>query len=201
MSVNKKTQKILNTTIKLFIRDGIKKITMDDIAENSNVSKMTIYKYFVDKDTLYLEVGKHIFSYYVVKLENIVASDEVLVKKLYAFLDIISEFTDSSQFDLCKQLTKYNNDIENEYESYLNIYKSSMLNLIDEGISNGLLRNNLDRDMLFRYIDMGVVYYQKNPEYRNKILSDSIFRQDFMLFYIGNIFYDSAKILSVSRGN
>lgn len=201
MSVNKKTQKILNTTIKLFIRDGIKKITMDDIAENSNVSKMTIYKYFADKDTLYLEISRHIFSYYIAKLENIIASDEVLVKKLYDYMDVISEFINSNQFDLCKQLARYNNDIENEYKLYLNIYKNSMLSLIDEGISNGFIKDNLDRDMLFRYIDMGIVYYQKNPEYRNKMLSDSIFRQNFMSFYIGNIFCDSAKILSDSRGS
>ena len=39
MSMNKKAKKILNSTIRLFIRDGVKKITMDDIAENSNASK------------------------------------------------------------------------------------------------------------------------------------------------------------------
>ena len=59
--MNKKADKILDTTIRLFIRDGIRKITMDDIAENSHVSKVTIYKYFVDKDSLYFEVSKHIF--------------------------------------------------------------------------------------------------------------------------------------------
>ena len=51
--MNKKENKILNTTINLFIRDGIKKVTMDDIAEYAKSSKVTVYKYFVDKDTLY----------------------------------------------------------------------------------------------------------------------------------------------------
>lgn len=197
--MNKKSEKIINTTIKLFIRDGVKKITMDEIAENSNVSKVTIYKYFVDKDTLYFEVGKHIFLHYIVKLENIITSSNVLIKKLYDFIAVISDFTNSGEFDLCKELTKYNNDIEVEYEQYLQIYKSSLLTLIDKGIENGLIKNNLDRKLIFHYIDMGVVYYQQSTEYRNKMLGDSSFQQQYMQFFINNIFADGAKILSLNE--
>ena len=194
--MNKKAQKILNTTIKLFIRDGIKKITMDDIAENANVSKVTIYKYFTDKDALYLHIAKHIFSQYIARLETIISSNEVLIKKLYDYLDVISDFTDSGQFELCGELSKYNDDIGNEYEIFLQKYKLSMLALIDEGIESGLIKKDLDREMIFHYIDMGVVYYQKSPAYRDKILNDVSYRQQFMLFYINNIFTDGAKILS-----
>ncbi len=193
--MNKKEEKIINTTIKLFICDGIKKMTMDEIAQNSNVSKVTIYKYFVDKDTLYLKIGKYIFSQYIVKLKNIIASDETLIKKLYYFMDVLSEFTNSSEFDLCRKLAKYNNNIQEEYKQYLEIYKHSLVTLIDEGIKSGLIKNNLDRKMIFHYIDMGVVYYQQNSEYRDKMLRDSSFQQQFMLFFIKNIFVDGEKIL------
>lgn len=194
--MNKKADKILNTTIKLFIRDGIKKITMDDIAENAKVSKVTIYKYFVDKDTLYFEISKHIFSNYMEQLKSTISSGEVIIKKLYAFLDIISDFTNSRNFELCKELSKYNFAIETEYEMYLQTYKHSMLTLIDQAIENGLIKSNLDRDMIFHYIDMGVVYYQQSSEYRNKMLGDSSFQKQFMLFYISNIFADGEHILS-----
>jgi AcrR family transcriptional regulator len=194
--MNKRANRILNTTINLFLRDGIKKITMDDIAENSKVSKVTIYKYFVDKDTLYFEISKHIFSNYIEQLKSTISSDDVLIKKLYAFLDIISDFTNSGKFALCKELAKYNNTIETEYAMYLKTYKRSMLTLIDEGIENGLIKKNLDRDKIFFYIDMGVVYYQQSSEYRNKMLGDMDFQRQFMLFYINNIFTDGEQILS-----
>jgi AcrR family transcriptional regulator len=195
--MNKKADKILNTTINLFIREGIKKITMDDIAKNSRVSKVTLYKYFVDKDTLYFEISKHIFSNYIEQLKSTVASNEALIKKLYAFLDIISDFTNSGKFELCKELATYNNAIETEYELYLQTYRHSMLTLINKGIENGLIKSNLDRDMIFHYIDMGVVYYQQSSEYRNKMLGNNDFQKQFMLFYISNIFADGAQILSV----
>lgn len=196
MSMNKKADKILNTTINLFLRDGIKKITMDDIAENSKTSKVTIYKYFVDKDTLYFEISKHIFSEYIEQLKSTVASGEILVKKLYGFLDIISDFTNSGKFELCRELAAYNNAVETEYELYLQTYRHAILTLIDKGIESGLIKSELDKDMIFHYIDMGVVYYQQSSEYRNKMLDDSGFQKQFMLFYISNIFADGAKILS-----
>lgn len=194
--MNRKAEKIINTTIKLFLRNGIKKITMDEIAENSNVSKVTIYKYFIDKDTLYYEISKHIFSQYIVKLENIITSDEFLINKLYNFLAVLSDFTNNGEFDLCKELTKYNNDIEALHEQYMQIYKSSLLMLIDRGIENGLIKDNLSRNLIYYYIDMGIVYYQQSTEYRNKMLGDSSFQQQYMLFFINNIFVDGAKILS-----
>lgn len=194
--MNKKADKILNTTINLFLRDGIKKITMDDIAENSKTSKVTIYKYFVDKDTLYFEISKHIFSEYIEQLKSTVASGEILVKKLYGFLDIISDFTNSGKFELCRELAAYNNAVETEYKLYLQTYRHAILTLIDKGIESGLIKSELDKDMIFHYIDMGVVYYQQSSEYRNKMLDDSGFQKQFMLFYISNIFADGAKILS-----
>ncbi len=195
--MNKKAEKILNTTIKLFVHEGIKKITMDDIAKYTNVSKVTIYKYFKDKDTLYLEVGRHIFSHYTVKLNNIMASDEVLIKKFYDFLDVVSDFINSGHFDLCMELTRYNQDVETEYRLYLQTYRGSMFNLIDSGMKDGLFKSNLDKNVIFHYIDMGIVYYQQSSEYRYKMLNDSDFKQRFLLFHISNIFIDGEKILSV----
>ena len=136
------------------------------------------------------------FSNYEERLKCTLASEEALIKKLYDFLDIIGDFTDSGNFELCAELTKYNNAIQSEYDLYLQTYRRSMLALIDEGIKNGLIKRNLDREMIFHYIDMGVVYYQQSPEYRNKMLGDSVFQKQFMLFYISNVFDDGAQILS-----
>jgi len=195
--MNKKAEKILNTTIKLFIHEGVKKITMDDIAEKASASKVTIYKYFMDKDSLYLEVGKRIFSHFTDNLNNIMVSDDVLIKKLYDYLNAVSEFTNSGQFDLGIELTRYNQDVETEFKLYSQAYRDSMFTLIDKGMRDGLFKSGLDKDMIFHYIDMGIVYYQQSSEYRNKVLNDSIFKQQFLLFYISNIFVDGAKMLSL----
>ncbi len=192
--MNKKTEKIITATIPFFLRHGIKKITMDEIAENAHVSKVTLYKYFADKDTLYAAVGQHIFAHYMARLEQIPASDAVLIKKLYDYLEVLSDFTDSGQFNLCKELAGYNSTLKADHEQYLQTYRNSMLALIDEGIENGLLKSSLDREIIFHYVDMGVSYYQQNPAYRKKMLENSSFQKQFMQFFIQNIFTDGEEI-------
>ena len=106
--MSKKADKILKATMDLLIREGgQKKHTMDDIAEHSKVSKVTIYKYFTDKDTFYFEISRSAFAYYTEKLKSILASGDALIKRLYDCLGAISDFTNSGKFDLCKELASY----------------------------------------------------------------------------------------------
>jgi AcrR family transcriptional regulator len=197
--MNKKADRILNATMKLLIRNGIAKITkitMDDIAESAVVSKVTIYKYFNDKDTLYLEASKRILSGCVSKMEGIVSSGDPLPKKLFCFLGVISDFIDNGQLILCSELARQNDRIDDELELYRQAYMRTVMMLIDEGLRDGLIKGNLDRDIVFHYIDMGVAYYQQNPEYRNRMLNDESFRRQYMLFYVSNLYADAEKFLS-----
>ncbi len=195
-STGKKAEKILRATIKLFLRGGVRKVTMDDIAENANASKVTVYKYFKDKDALYLEISKYIFSRYTVQLDSVIASDYTFTGKLYKYLDVICDFTDSGQYDLCRELSKYNHEIEAESDLYRETYKHTLLALIDEGIGRGLMNAAWNRDAIYHYINMGVLYYQQDAEYRSKMQNDPGFRQKFMLFYINTIFNDASRLLS-----
>jgi AcrR family transcriptional regulator len=191
--MNKKAEKILGTTTRLFLREGVRRVTMDDIAENAGGSKVTVYKYFVDKDTLYSRVSERIFAHYVLQLEQLLASDDALIAKLNRYIAIVSEFIDSGQFDLCGELARYNSDSEAGYALYVQAYRRAMSALIDEGIADGLVRKDLDKEMCFYYIDMGLLYYQQNQEYRARMLNDGDFQHKFVSFHIGNIFTADAR--------
>ena len=118
--MNRKAEKILNTASILFIQNGVKKVTMDDIAEQARVSKVTVYKYFTDKDTLYFEVGRYVLSYHLSKLINIIESGDRLIRKLYNYIEIVSDFTDSRRQWLCSELVKFNDRLSSEYFGYIN---------------------------------------------------------------------------------
>jgi AcrR family transcriptional regulator len=195
-SANKKAEKILNMTIKLFLGSGARKVTMDDIAENANVSKVTLYKYFKDKDSLYLFIGSRIFSRYASLLHNVLVSGKAYPEKLYDYMDVICEFTDSGEFSLCRELSRYNQEVDAEQNRYHQAYRQTLLSLIDEGIRNGMLKSDLDRDAVFYYIDMGMSYYQQNDEYRSRILRDEAFRSRFLTFYISGIFSTASELIS-----
>jgi AcrR family transcriptional regulator len=64
--------KIIDVALHLFITNGIKSITMDDIAAKLSISKRTLYQVFPDKETLLLEC-----------MDKAQSDAEVYVKKVY----------------------------------------------------------------------------------------------------------------------
>jgi AcrR family transcriptional regulator len=49
---NKKYQDLLNTARELFFKHGTKRVTIEEICEKADVSKMTFYKFFRNKEDL-----------------------------------------------------------------------------------------------------------------------------------------------------
>jgi AcrR family transcriptional regulator len=70
---SRKLQQILDTGRQLFMRYGIHRVTVEEMCETANVSKMTFYKYFKNKIDLAL---------YIIK--DIVAKGEKRYKKILA---------------------------------------------------------------------------------------------------------------------
>ena len=46
---NKKIQQLVTTAQELFMRHGIRRVTVEEICSEANISKMTFYKYFKNK--------------------------------------------------------------------------------------------------------------------------------------------------------
>ena len=45
-------KEIVDNALKLFMRYGVRSVTMDDIAKELSISKKTIYQHFADKDEI-----------------------------------------------------------------------------------------------------------------------------------------------------
>ncbi|MDD3452979.1 MAG: TetR/AcrR family transcriptional regulator [Bacilli bacterium] len=79
-----KKEKVNQTAKLLFAQKGYKKVSMDEIASKSSVTKRTIYTYYKDKDEL--------FKYFInEELENLRKIVESIEKKELSFFDKIHE--------------------------------------------------------------------------------------------------------------
>ena len=193
--MNRKAQTILDATIRLFLGNGAKKTTMDEIAEAAGASKVTVYKYFSDKDTLYLHAGRQMLAEAAQALRAAPVSDVPLSRKFQAALDAVAAFADSGRYALCRELAAFGSALNAELTAYRETYRDALYALIDEGIAAGYMKPGLDRDMMIYSIDMGVQYYQQNEAYRLRMRGDSTFRSRYMRFFISNVFADDAAVL------
>ena len=64
-------ERILIGASDLFFRNGIKSITMDDVAANLGISKKTIYQYYEDKNAIVNAIAQHELSIQIKEMEEI----------------------------------------------------------------------------------------------------------------------------------
>lgn len=186
--------KILEATATLLLRGGAGKATMDGIAANARVSKVTVYKYFKDKDTLYLEMARRILSACAGRLESAALGEAPLARRFCGFMDVMADFAASGRHALCLELAACNPGLEGELERFRQAYGRVLYELIDGGLAAGMMKPGLDREILFHYIDMGVACFRQDAAYRERMLLDGGFRRRLMSFFIGNVFADPAVL-------
>lgn len=185
--MNKKYEHIRAVVIKMIIQQGIDKISMDEIADQAAVSKVTIYKYYKDKEQLYLTVGTYLLESYMTNMIRAVDVATDIFDKMSAVVDIYSDFISSEYLWACNEVAKYYNDFYDVIDIFEGRRKEVINKIINQGIVAGLIRKDVPADYLLHYIDMGFTYFQHNEAYRNQITKDQTFKQGFMTFILSNI--------------
>ena len=167
---------------------GINDVNMDEVAAYAGASKMTVYKYFVDKKTLFGEVGKTVISQHIEKISEVTHSEMELTQKMQNFLAISTEFVDSGRYKLCEELSAELPEMRKAYRDYQQAFQQKLETLIEAGMTKNLFRPELSVRMVCDYIIMGIVYYQHDKAYRRRMKEDGGFREQMVKFLVGNIF-------------
>jgi AcrR family transcriptional regulator len=190
---NAKKLKILTKAIRLFKDNDTKKVTMDDIARLSNVSKMTVYKYYGDKESLYLYAAEALLERCDSDLKKHLNPHIDVVQKMIGFTSVLITFITEEDWSLCNRLGNLNEEVKNVLARFHESTKSLMLEIIKEGKKHHLMHENISDECIYHYINMGLNYFQNNMEYRNKVINNPVFRQEFMSFIWKNVFTDHSS--------
>lgn len=134
-----KKELVISTARDLFKKYGYKKVTMDEIAKESNVTKKTIYTYFKDKESL--------FEYFVQE-ELLKMKDEIEEKqKKLDVVDLIAEsihkmllFRKNSVLmeNILKEATT-----EQKVNNFLKIFDKEIIDYIETKINEAILENKI----------------------------------------------------------
>lgn len=101
---SKKHRQIVETAETLFIRYGIKRITVEEICRKAGVSKMTFYKYFANK----IALVKHIWDNWIEesfdKLDEIDAMDIPFPEKIELMFKWKTELVSKMSIEFIEEL-------------------------------------------------------------------------------------------------
>lgn len=128
--MNEELKKILLKVRELYMKYGIKSITMDEVAMELGISKKTLYQYVADKDDL---VGKFIDN-------EIILRQEEICKCFKAGFNAIEELLEISIY-MNRLMKDQNPATEHDLKKYYPHHYNKTVKARREGIFNYILQN------------------------------------------------------------
>lgn len=138
-------QRIINGSGELFLRSGIKSITMDDIARNLGISKKTIYQHFADKNELVIATVKSKLLQDEQQMKQIVSSSANVIEQLYSMAKCAEEILLKINVSSFHDMKKYHPDAFKLFKDFKQAYMIKLLeDLLNKGKKQGLIRPEID---------------------------------------------------------
>jgi len=172
-------EKILASSEKLFMRYGIKSVSMDDIARELGVSKKTIYQSVENKEVLVKEIVVARSEREMKMIDEIFSCcDNALEEILTLARHITKDLRDMSP-KVMYDMQKYYRDVFQMIESFHNefIYKTIKDNLI-KGIKEDLYRKDINAEVIARlYVAKNVILVDESEFSLREYHPDELFMQ------------------------
>jgi len=145
-------ERILIKSEELFMRYGIRSVSMDDIANNLGVSKKTLYQYFADKDELVDAVVEvHIKKIQLDCLGCRKEANDAIHEIIITMERIIEEFSNMNPM-LLYDLEKFHYKAYQRFREHKDKFLLQIIrNNIDWGIKDELYRPDINVDVLSKY--------------------------------------------------
>lgn len=147
--VNETKDRIITGADELFMRLGIKSVTMDDIASHLAVSKKTIYQNFKDKDALVIAVSEVHMAQDHVEVEKLVKESENAIQELFFISQYIKTHVAKMNPSILFDLKKYHPKAWDLFQKHqVDCIASTVIKNIERGKKEGTYREGVNAEIL-----------------------------------------------------
>ena len=147
----RKELELIASVAQLFMRLGIKSLTMDEIARQLGVSKKTLYKYASDKKELVSKAVQLAIDEEESLLSEMHEANGNAIDKIFAINTMISEKLQSIQPAVIFDMQKYYPEAWAIMEEHKSVFIHNQIKEnLEEGIKQGLNRNNMNPELVSR---------------------------------------------------
>lgn len=142
-------ENIISEAINLFMKNGLRSVTMDDIAKHLGISKKTIYQHFKDKEEIIIQSTSVVFDLENKMMEEIENGSENAVEELYKLTLCLRERIKNTSTTALYDMKKYYQKAWTKYKDFKHdvIYNSVIKNL-KRGMEEGLFRSDINPEVL-----------------------------------------------------
>lgn len=140
---------VIETALRMFLKDGIDPVRMDDIAAELSISKRTLYEMFTSKENLLVEC----LEYHNSLMHNLISTEmsegnDVLTVTL-KYLELIIAESSKTSTVLFSNLEKYQ-VLKEKIETRRETIQSNFRDFLELGIRQDVFRDDLCLDVVLR---------------------------------------------------
>ncbi len=142
-------ERILKGAMELFLKYGVRSVSMDDIARHLSVSKKTLYQYFADKDEIVSTVAEYHLRGEQEQYDSLRASAENAIDELVKISTCIKRGVERMNPSLLFDLQKYHPRAWSAWLAHKQQYIGhSVIRNLKQGIAEGYFRSEINTDIL-----------------------------------------------------
>jgi len=175
--------KILETTLELFSRQGIKKTSIKQISDQAEVSPVTIYNYFESKSGLLKEVVKYLAGQKLAEAGDLFSSDRPYLERLAEMVFIKNQNFSRYHPELLQAISAPDDPALKEYISG-EVYDQALevfTRFLEEGKRLGYIRPGLSAKSIRIFTEMFRYLSESYPQVfedfsRNRELVNEIWK-------------------------
>ena len=142
-------ERILKGAEDLFMKYGVRSISMDDIARHISVSKKTLYQYFADKEELVTMVSTSHLERSMKQYEDLRVHSTNSIEELAKLSVCMKKDMEEINPALLYDIQKFHPKAWSVWLNYKNIFiRESVVRNLNQGIEDGYIRPDIDPEIM-----------------------------------------------------
>lgn len=187
-------EKDLKRVEDLFLRLGIKSITMDDVARELGISKKTLYTFVKSKDDLVLQVIERLINEEKADCKVICEASKNAIEEMFFVIERNARQMAQMKANIVYDLQKYHRD---SWESMREFQQGFLAQVVQanlkRGVNEGLYRDNFDIDIVTRiHIASTFQLFDETIFPRNEFKREVIFTE-YLMHYLHGILSEKGR--------
>jgi AcrR family transcriptional regulator len=169
---------IIQKSLLIFLNNGIKPVSMDNIAKELSISKKTLYQYFSSKDDLLKNCIDYLKTIMPFTLKQLRQNDISTSFKLYIFFNFAAEIMKNISNNFLYDLSKFYPDIWEDINKFRTDFLNSFfLKEYKKGVKEGCFKKY--EPIIITQIFVSSVKNIINPEFilNNNISADKALKE------------------------
>jgi len=180
-------ERIINETFGLFVKFGIRSVTMDQIASHLGISKRTLYENFREKNELLAEGIEHFRGIMHADAMEIINRSDNMIESLYYIGKHGEEMRKRVNPLFFEDIRKYYPEIHSRIsDRSRNKQYSIMLTMIRKGIKDGVFKKGLNPEIVNEFWhEIMNIFMNEEIFPRNRFSQDDLFKNIIMPYFMG----------------